>query len=103
MPCERLFCMTVGYEFVPRNWTLEGETDESPIRLPLTSLLVRTDDRWFLFDTGLGPELPDHHMYSLAKGQKPASFVHSFTSPKKKRVVVPARQAYSHSDSVGSR
>ena len=59
MPCERLYCLTVGYEFVPRNWTLEGETDESPIRLPLTSLLVRTDDRWFLFDTGLGPEFHD--------------------------------------------
>jgi N-acyl homoserine lactone hydrolase len=59
MPCERVFLMTIGYEFVPRAWTLEGETDESPIRLPLTSLLVRTDGRWFLFDTGLGPEFRD--------------------------------------------
>jgi glyoxylase-like metal-dependent hydrolase (beta-lactamase superfamily II) len=59
MPVEQLFLMTVGYEFVPRAWTLEGETDESPIRLPLTALLARTDGKWFLFDTGLGPEFRD--------------------------------------------
>ena len=59
MPCERLFLMTVGYEFVPYAWTLEGETDETPIRLPLTALLARTDGRWLLFDTGLGPEFRD--------------------------------------------
>jgi glyoxylase-like metal-dependent hydrolase (beta-lactamase superfamily II) len=56
MPCESVHCLTVGYEFVPRNWTLEGETDESPVRLPLTALLVRAADRWILVDTGLGPE-----------------------------------------------
>jgi glyoxylase-like metal-dependent hydrolase (beta-lactamase superfamily II) len=56
MACERLYLMTVGYEFVPRNWCFEGETDESPARLPLTSLLARTDGRSLLFDTGLGPE-----------------------------------------------
>jgi glyoxylase-like metal-dependent hydrolase (beta-lactamase superfamily II) len=59
MPCDRLYCLTVGYEFVPRSWTLEGETDESPIRLPLTALLARSEDRWFLVDTGLGPEFRD--------------------------------------------
>jgi glyoxylase-like metal-dependent hydrolase (beta-lactamase superfamily II) len=59
MACERIHLMTVGFEFVPRSWTLEGETDESPIRLPLTSLLARSDGRWLLFDTGLGPEFRD--------------------------------------------
>jgi glyoxylase-like metal-dependent hydrolase (beta-lactamase superfamily II) len=59
MPCERLYLLTVGYEFVPYAWTLEGETDETPIRLPLTALLARTEGRWFLFDTGLGPEFRD--------------------------------------------
>jgi len=37
--------MTVGYEFVPYARTLEDETDESPIRLPLTVLLARTESR----------------------------------------------------------
>ena len=32
MAAERVHLLTVGYEFVPRAWTLEGETDESPIR-----------------------------------------------------------------------
>jgi N-acyl homoserine lactone hydrolase len=59
MPCERLYLLTVGYEFVPYSWTVESETDESPIRLPLTALLARTDDRWLLFDTGLGAEFRD--------------------------------------------
>ena len=59
MPCDRLNLLTVGYEFVPYAWTVEGETDESPIRLPLTALLARTEGRWFLFDTGLGPEFRD--------------------------------------------
>jgi glyoxylase-like metal-dependent hydrolase (beta-lactamase superfamily II) len=59
MACERIYLMTVGFEFVPRAWTLEGETDEAPIRLPLTSLLARSEGRWFLFDTGLGPEFRD--------------------------------------------
>jgi glyoxylase-like metal-dependent hydrolase (beta-lactamase superfamily II) len=59
MACDRLYLLTVGYEFVPRNWTLEGETDESPVRLPLTALLARSEDRWLLFDTGLGPEFRD--------------------------------------------
>jgi glyoxylase-like metal-dependent hydrolase (beta-lactamase superfamily II) len=44
---------------VPRRWTLQDETDESPIRLPLTALLARSDERWFLFDTGLGSEFRD--------------------------------------------
>lgn len=57
--CDLLHCLTVGYEFVPRNWTLEGETDESPVRLPLTALLVRSEGKWLLFDTGLGPEFRD--------------------------------------------
>ena len=48
MPVDRLYCLTVGYEFVPRNWTLEGETDTSPVRLPLTALLVHSPDGWFL-------------------------------------------------------
>lgn len=57
--CDKLYCLTVGYEHVPKNWTLEGETDESPVRLPLTALLVHSSDGWFLFDTGLGPEFRD--------------------------------------------
>jgi glyoxylase-like metal-dependent hydrolase (beta-lactamase superfamily II) len=59
MACERIHLLTVGFEFVPRFWTLEGETDEAPIRLPLTSLLASSEGRWFLFDTGLGPEFHD--------------------------------------------
>ena len=57
--CDRLYCLTVGHEYVPRSWTLEGETDEAPVRLPLTALLVRSEGRWYLFDTGLGAEFRD--------------------------------------------
>ncbi len=59
MPCDRLHCLTVGFEFIPYMWAVEGETDESPIRLPLTAVLARSEGRWFLFDTGLGPEFRD--------------------------------------------
>ena len=59
MPCDRLYCLTVGFEFIPYLWAVEGETDESPIRLPLTAVLARSEGRWFLFDTGLGPEFRD--------------------------------------------
>jgi glyoxylase-like metal-dependent hydrolase (beta-lactamase superfamily II) len=59
LPCEEIHLLTVGYEFVPYAWTCEGETDESPVRLPLTALLARTEGKWFLFDTGLGPEFRD--------------------------------------------
>jgi glyoxylase-like metal-dependent hydrolase (beta-lactamase superfamily II) len=59
LPCDEIHLLTVGYEFVPYAWTCEGETDESPIRLPLTALLARTEGKWFLFDTGLGPEFHD--------------------------------------------
>jgi N-acyl homoserine lactone hydrolase len=59
MPCDKLYLMTVGYEFVPRVWAFEGETDESPVRLPLTAVLARSEEKWFLFDTGLGPEFRD--------------------------------------------
>ena len=66
MAAERVHLLTVGYEFVPRAWTLEGETDESSIRLPLTALLVRTEGKWFLFDTGLGPEFHDVEEWARA-------------------------------------
>jgi glyoxylase-like metal-dependent hydrolase (beta-lactamase superfamily II) len=56
--CDEIYLMTVGYEFMPRSWILEGETDDVT-RQPLTALLARSDGRWFLFDTGLGPEARD--------------------------------------------
>jgi N-acyl homoserine lactone hydrolase len=77
MACERLYCLYVGAEFVPRSWVFEGETDESPIRLPLTALVVRTEGRTFLFDTGLGPEFRDpelaHRWYQWGDPELPGA------------------------------
>lgn len=62
--CEQLYCLTVGWEYVPRSLILSPDEDESPMHLPLTALLARSDDRWLLFDTGLGPECRDHDFAS---------------------------------------
>ncbi|MFF4253916.1 N-acyl homoserine lactonase family protein [Streptomyces sp. NPDC001663] len=59
MACDELHLLTLGYEYMPHSLLVEGETDERPIRLPLTSVLARSDGRWFLFDTGLGPDFRD--------------------------------------------
>jgi N-acyl homoserine lactone hydrolase len=54
--CDQVFCLVVGYEHMLHSVLVEGAGDEA-IRLPLTALVARSEAGWFLFDTGLAPEV----------------------------------------------
>ena len=57
--CDRLYCLTLGHLQIPRSLLIEGVTQDEVIRLPMTSLLVRSPDGWFLLDLGLSEEFRD--------------------------------------------
>ena len=54
--CDRLFCFTLGHEWIPKEYIVAGGGDEL-LRLPFTSVLARSPDGWFLFDTGTSYEV----------------------------------------------
>jgi glyoxylase-like metal-dependent hydrolase (beta-lactamase superfamily II) len=53
--CDRLYCLTLGHEHIPRAVAIEAGGD-GVLRLPLTSLLARSPDGWFLWDLGLSEQ-----------------------------------------------
>lgn len=56
--CDRLFCLTLGWEYCPRSLSLEGG-GESVLRLPVCAIVVQGPGGWLLLETGIGPALRD--------------------------------------------
>jgi glyoxylase-like metal-dependent hydrolase (beta-lactamase superfamily II) len=54
--CDRLYCLVLGHEWIPKEYIVAGGGDEL-LRLPFTSVLAHSAEGWFLFDTGTSPEV----------------------------------------------
>ena len=57
--CDRIYCLTLGYEFVPRWISVEGAGDEI-FRCPVIAIAACSPDGWFLLETGMGDGLRTH-------------------------------------------
>jgi N-acyl homoserine lactone hydrolase len=55
--CDRMFPLTVGWEFAPESVSLEGGTRDW-LRLPLIAILAHSPAGWVLLETGI-----DHRPY----------------------------------------
>ena len=56
--CDRLFCLTLGWEYCPRSLSLEGGGGAIQ-RLPVCAILVHGAAGWVLLETGIGPAFRD--------------------------------------------
>jgi glyoxylase-like metal-dependent hydrolase (beta-lactamase superfamily II) len=56
--CDRLICLTLGHEWMPRRLSLEGGGDEL-LRLPVIGVLAHGPGGWLLIDTGLSETMRD--------------------------------------------
>jgi N-acyl homoserine lactone hydrolase len=54
--CDRLHCLTLGWELCPESVSLEGGARDHILRLPIIGILVHTVDGWVLLETGCDPE-----------------------------------------------
>ncbi|MEZ5099965.1 MAG: N-acyl homoserine lactonase family protein [Thermoleophilia bacterium] len=55
--CDRLYCLTLGHERIPAALAFERTGGDGVLRLPFTSILARSPDGWFLWDTGLAESI----------------------------------------------
>lgn len=56
--CDRVICLTLGHEHVPRHVSLRDGGDEL-LRLPVIAVLAHDAAGWTLLDTGLSPTMRD--------------------------------------------
>lgn len=56
--CDRVVCLTLGHEHVPRHVSLRDGGD-GLLRLPVTGVLAHDAAGWTLLDTGLSPTMRD--------------------------------------------
>jgi glyoxylase-like metal-dependent hydrolase (beta-lactamase superfamily II) len=52
--CDRLLCLTLGWEYAPESVSLEGGT-RTFLKLPLIGILARSPAGWVLLETGCDP------------------------------------------------
>src|SRR4051812_43911159 len=61
---RRLIPLTMGYERLPRSFSLHGDTSGEMLVEPVTAVLLDTDDGWTLLDCGVNTVLVnDPHLY----------------------------------------
>lgn len=53
--CDRLYCLTLGWEYSPESISLEGGSEDHILRLPVIGILVRAAAGWVLLETGIDP------------------------------------------------
>lgn len=54
--CDRLFCLTLGWEHSPEAISIEGGADDVVLRLPVIGIVVHSPGGWLLLETGLNTE-----------------------------------------------
>lgn len=61
---RRLIPLIVGYERLPKSFSLHGDTSGELLVEPVPAVLLETDDGWTLLDTGINTVLVrDPHLY----------------------------------------
>lgn len=68
--CDRLLCLTLGWEYCPRWLSLEGGGDAIQ-RLPVCAMLVHSPSGWILLETGIGAALRDPAIAGLTYAYGP--------------------------------
>lgn len=53
--CDRLHCLTLGWEYSPASISIEGGRDDEILRLPVIGILVHAPAGWVLLETGIDP------------------------------------------------
>jgi N-acyl homoserine lactone hydrolase len=65
--CDRLHCLTLGWERVPEWISLEGGARDRILREPIIGILVRSPAGWVLLETGCDPRpyrgVDEHDVY----------------------------------------
>lgn len=65
--CDRLVCLSLGWELCPEWISLEGGARDRILRLPIIGILARSPDGWVLLETGCNPEpyrdITEHDVY----------------------------------------
>lgn len=74
--CDRVICLTLGWEHCPRSISLEGGGDEV-LRLPVCAILVHGPTGWTLLETGMSDRLRDadyaRRWYTVGDPQFPSA------------------------------
>jgi N-acyl homoserine lactone hydrolase len=65
--CDRLHCLTLGWELCPESVSLEGGSRARVLRLPIIGVLARSPEGWVLLETGCDPRpyrgVTEHDVY----------------------------------------
>jgi glyoxylase-like metal-dependent hydrolase (beta-lactamase superfamily II) len=74
--CDRLHCLTLGWEYTPESISLEGGIHERILREPIIGILARSPAGWALLETGLDPRpfrgATEHDIYRAGLPDFPA-------------------------------
>jgi glyoxylase-like metal-dependent hydrolase (beta-lactamase superfamily II) len=54
---RRIILLTLGWEELPKSFSLYGDTSGERIREPVPAILLESDGGWVMLDTGLNPAL----------------------------------------------
>jgi glyoxylase-like metal-dependent hydrolase (beta-lactamase superfamily II) len=54
---RRIILLTLGWEELPKSFSLYGDTSGERLREPVPAILLQADGGWVLLDTGLNPAL----------------------------------------------
>ncbi|MDW5596104.1 N-acyl homoserine lactonase family protein [Conexibacter stalactiti] len=72
--CDRLFCLTVGWELVPEGVSLEGGSREI-LREPVIAIVARSPIGWVLLETGIDARrfrgVTEHPIYPVGLPEFP--------------------------------
>jgi hypothetical protein len=57
MSVRRIVPLTVGWERLPKSYSVHGDTSGETLVEPVPAIALDTDDGWTLIDTGMNPAL----------------------------------------------
>jgi glyoxylase-like metal-dependent hydrolase (beta-lactamase superfamily II) len=64
MTCvRRIIPLTVGWERLPKSYSVHGDTSGLTLVEPVPAIVLDTDDGWTLIDTGMNPALIRDPLY----------------------------------------
>jgi N-acyl homoserine lactone hydrolase len=67
---RRIILLTLGWEDLPKSWSVHGVPQEERLREPVPAVLLECDGGWLLLDTGFNPALiRDPALYNRFHGR----------------------------------
>jgi len=73
--CDRLHCLTLGWEYSPESVSLEDGSRDRILRLPIIGVLARSRAGWVLLETGCDPrpyaDGAEHDVYAAGLPEFP--------------------------------